>query len=107
MPFERARDASFGNLAVIVWFDRIEIADRDADGLRRYANHGWHVLGLSWRPEVGDDETAAREVDEGFARIRARLGIGMDVRYCPHAAGPPVCWCRKPLTKSVWALLRT
>ena len=26
-----------------------------------------------------------------------RLGVAIDVRYCPHGAGPPVCWCRKPL----------
>jgi aryl-alcohol dehydrogenase-like predicted oxidoreductase len=97
VPFERTRDASFGSRAVIVWFDRIEIADVDADVLRRYANDGWHVLGLSWRPEVGDDTGAALNVDESFARRRERLGIAMDVRYCPHAAGPPVCWCRKPL----------
>jgi histidinol phosphatase-like enzyme len=21
----------------------------------------------------------------------------LDVAYCTHPAGPPVCWCRKPL----------
>jgi histidinol phosphatase-like enzyme len=26
-----------------------------------------------------------------------RLGVDVDTLYCPHAAGPPVCWCRKPL----------
>ena len=25
------------------------------------------------------------------------LGVAIEVEYCPHAAGPPVCWCRKPL----------
>ena len=29
--------------------------------------------------------------------MREQLGIEIDVEYCPHAAGPPVCWCRKPL----------
>jgi histidinol phosphatase-like enzyme len=23
--------------------------------------------------------------------------VSLDYRYCPHPAGPPVCWCRKPL----------
>jgi histidinol phosphatase-like enzyme len=25
------------------------------------------------------------------------LGLSIDVEYCSHAAGPPQCWCRKPL----------
>jgi histidinol phosphatase-like enzyme len=24
-------------------------------------------------------------------------GLPIEVEYCPHAAGPPRCWCRKPL----------
>ena len=105
VPFARARDASFTNRAVIVWFDRLEIADADADVLRRYARDGWHVLGLSWQPDVGDDEAAAREVDASVARLRERLGIAFDLRYCPHSAGPPVCWCRKPLPGMAVALV--
>jgi histidinol phosphatase-like enzyme len=26
-----------------------------------------------------------------------RLGLAIEVEYCRHAAGPPQCWCRKPL----------
>jgi histidinol phosphatase-like enzyme len=55
------------------------------------------VLGLAWRPEVGDDEAAAAQVEAGFAHMRDRLGVAIEVRYCPHGAGPPICWCRKPL----------
>ena len=29
--------------------------------------------------------------------MRELLGLPLDVLYCPHGAGPPVCWCRKPL----------
>lgn len=36
-------------------------------------------------------EMAAR-----FAELAGRLGLD-DIAFCPHAAGPPVCWCRKPL----------
>ena len=25
------------------------------------------------------------------------LGVAIEVVYCPHAGGPPICWCRKPL----------
>jgi histidinol phosphatase-like enzyme len=37
------------------------------------------------------------EADAGFARLQQRLGVSIEVLYCPHAAGPPRCWCRKPL----------
>jgi histidinol phosphatase-like enzyme len=29
--------------------------------------------------------------------MQAELGVEMEILYCPHGAGPPVCWCRKPL----------
>jgi histidinol phosphatase-like enzyme len=32
-----------------------------------------------------------------LARLNERLGLAIDVAYCPHGAGPPRCWCRKPL----------
>ena len=25
----------------------------------------------------------------------------VELAYCPHDAGPPVCWCRKPLPGQV------
>jgi histidinol phosphatase-like enzyme len=25
------------------------------------------------------------------------LGISMEILFCPHGGGPPICWCRKPL----------
>jgi histidinol phosphatase-like enzyme len=25
------------------------------------------------------------------------LEVEMEIEYCPHAGGPPTCWCRKPL----------
>ena len=32
-----------------------------------------------------------------LAELLERFDIEMDVLYCPHPAGPPVCWCRKPM----------
>jgi histidinol phosphatase-like enzyme len=29
--------------------------------------------------------------------MRELLGLEIEVEYCPHAPGPPNCWCRKPL----------
>jgi histidinol phosphatase-like enzyme len=32
-----------------------------------------------------------------LSRTREQLGVTIEFEYCPHAAGPPRCWCRKPL----------
>jgi histidinol phosphatase-like enzyme len=37
------------------------------------------------------------DADAVFARLRELLDVAIEVEYCPHPAGPPVCWCRKPL----------
>jgi aryl-alcohol dehydrogenase-like predicted oxidoreductase/predicted kinase len=97
VAFERVRDPANSNRAVIVWLDDEEMSAERAAALRRYAADGWRVLGLAWRPAVGDDPVAARQADAEFAGLRDRLGVAIDVKYCPHGAGPPVCWCRKPL----------
>src|SRR6185436_19511443 len=94
---ERVHDPSLTDRALIVWCDGFEMSAEQADVLRRHADAGWRVLGLAWRPEVGDDEAAAAQVEAGFAHMRDRLGVAIEVRYCPHGAGPPICWCRKPL----------
>jgi histidinol phosphatase-like enzyme len=26
-----------------------------------------------------------------------QLGVQIEIEICPHPAGPPACWCRKPL----------
>ena len=61
------------------------------------ADDGWKVLGLSWLPEIAETTMTAADADAIFARLRELLGVAIEVEYCPHAAGPPVCWCRKPL----------
>jgi aryl-alcohol dehydrogenase-like predicted oxidoreductase/histidinol phosphatase-like enzyme/predicted kinase len=114
VPFERQYTADRTNRALIVWCDGILLRSRSgartpasADDvavvegrsgvLRRYHDEGWALVGMSWQPEIAAGERAAGEVDAAFARMQALLGVTMDVLYCPHGAGPPVCWCRKPL----------
>jgi hypothetical protein len=48
------------------------------------------TVAIGWRP---DADATLTELD------------GIDVAVCPHAAGPPVCWCRPPLPGLVvaWA----
>jgi histidinol phosphatase-like enzyme len=55
------------------------------------------VLGLGWQPGIAEGRATELEVETGYQRLRETLGIEMDILYCPHRGGPPVCWCRKPL----------
>jgi histidinol phosphatase-like enzyme len=55
------------------------------------------VLGLGWQPEIAQEIVTAEQAEAHYAQMQARLGVAMDVLYCPHGGGPPVCWCRKPL----------
>jgi aryl-alcohol dehydrogenase-like predicted oxidoreductase/histidinol phosphatase-like enzyme/predicted kinase len=114
VPFERWRDSSWTQRAVLFWCDGVLVRSRSglrapassedvdvfaerADILRRYAEQGWLLLGVSWRPDIADGTNTAQQVDAVYARMQELLGVAIDVQYCPHAAGPPVCWCRKPL----------
>jgi predicted kinase len=114
IPFDRKQDPWFVNRAVIVWCDSALLRSRaglrmprnadDVDAvidrgavLRRYADDGWNVLGLSWIPEIAARTMTTVDADAVFARLREVLGVSIEVEYCPHPGGPPVCWCRKPL----------
>jgi aryl-alcohol dehydrogenase-like predicted oxidoreductase len=95
VPFERRVDPWFTNRALIVWCDN-RLGERGA-ALRRYRDDGWLLLGLAWCPQVADGTMTTDEVEGRFAHMQAQLGVAIDVHYCPHPAGPPRCWCRKPL----------
>jgi aryl-alcohol dehydrogenase-like predicted oxidoreductase len=99
IAFERTPDASLTNRALIIWCDAslAEQAAQRRDVLQRYAAEGWRILGLGWQPGIAEKTTTVEEADAVYARLRADLGIEIDIAYCPHAGGPPVCWCRKPL----------
>jgi len=114
VPFERRRDPSRKRRALLVWCDGIVMRSRSGrraasliedieilpgwpETLQRYARDGWTLLGLAWRPEIFEGTVSADQVDASFARMQELLGVPIDVRYCPHGGGPPVCWCRKPL----------
>jgi hypothetical protein len=76
--------------------------DRTRRGrLVRYASDRWLLLVHAWRPQVARNETSVDEVEACFARLREQLGVAVDVACCPHDAGPPACWCRKPIPGSV------
>jgi aryl-alcohol dehydrogenase-like predicted oxidoreductase len=104
VPFERKHHETFTNKALIVWCDGVlggdvaaDLLIHRADVFRRYRDEGWQLLGLAWRPEVEAGTQTREQVDADFGRIQKQLGVSIEVLYCPHAAGPPKCWCRKPL----------
>jgi HAD superfamily hydrolase (TIGR01662 family) len=114
VPFERRADPSRAERAVLIWCDGILVRSRSnqrapssaddlvvdvgrAATLRRYAEEGFRLLGLSWQPDIADGKRTAADVDAVFAKMNELLGLAVEVEYCAHAAGPPRCWCRKPL----------
>jgi histidinol phosphatase-like enzyme len=70
----------------------VEILPKRTETLRRHAAAGFRLLGVSYQP--GIPEEVARAC---FLRTNELLGLDIEVEFCPHGGGPPVCWCRKPL----------
>ncbi len=114
VPFERRMDPSFVNRAVIIWCDGVLLQSRsgrrsptspdDVDVpadraaiLRRHRDDGCRLLGMSWQPDIADGAQFHEGAGAVFARMNELLGLDIEVELCPHAAGPPRCWCRKPL----------
>jgi aryl-alcohol dehydrogenase-like predicted oxidoreductase len=81
-----------GNRALILDLDEAPSPDL----IRQYQDEGWLVFVHGWRPQVARGEMTKDAVEQEFQRLRQALGE-MDWAYCPHDAGPPVCWCRKPI----------
>jgi aryl-alcohol dehydrogenase-like predicted oxidoreductase/predicted kinase/histidinol phosphatase-like enzyme len=109
-----AADLPTAGRAVIVWCDGVlqrsraghrtprdpddvEVLEGRGARLRRYVEEGWKVFGVTWLPEIAEGAMSPADAAALFARLREGLGIDIEIEYCPHAAGPPVCWCRKPL----------
>ena len=49
-------------------------------------------LVYDWNPEG-----SSAALDEAVARLAAKVSGPVEGALCPHAAGPPTCWCRPPL----------
>jgi aryl-alcohol dehydrogenase-like predicted oxidoreductase/histidinol phosphatase-like enzyme/predicted kinase len=97
VPFVRRRHSDFVNRAVVVSCDEMEDLGRVASQRREFRDVGYRLLGISWQPEIAEGKRSEGEVKAMFARESERLGLDVDVECCPHAPGPPRCWCRKPL----------
>jgi aryl-alcohol dehydrogenase-like predicted oxidoreductase/predicted kinase/histidinol phosphatase-like enzyme len=114
LRFERRREPRFRNRAVLFWYDgvlrRSRSGQRTPSGpedvellpgrrelLRRYRDEGWLLLGLSWHPELSAGAVTPEVLAACFARTHELLAAEIEVLYCPHPGGPPICWCRKPM----------
>jgi aryl-alcohol dehydrogenase-like predicted oxidoreductase/histidinol phosphatase-like enzyme len=114
VPFVRGRETTGRGRGLFVWLEGVVVGSRSgrrapstpddvlvlpdrARVLRRHADDGYRLIALSWRPDVALGAVKREELDTVHARISAELGLEMDFLYCPHPAGPPICWCRKPL----------
>ena len=75
-----------------VFFDHGAVTAEQIEQLQDFARAGWLLISLVWRPDA-DSEAIAAEVSDA----RSRLGLEFEAAWCVHPAGPPVCWCRKPL----------
>jgi aryl-alcohol dehydrogenase-like predicted oxidoreductase/predicted kinase len=84
--------------------DDIMIDASRCERLGRFAGERWIVFAHAWRPQVARGEITMADVDACFAQARALLGVDAEFACCPHDAGPPVCWCRKPLPGTVLEL---
>jgi aryl-alcohol dehydrogenase-like predicted oxidoreductase/histidinol phosphatase-like enzyme/predicted kinase len=114
VKFERRPTPGFTGRAVLFWYDGVvrrsrsglrtpalpddvEVLPGRSEALRRYRDEGFRLLGLSWHPEIAAGTATEPGLAACFARTHEDLGLTIEVLYCPHDAGPPACWCRKPL----------
>jgi aryl-alcohol dehydrogenase-like predicted oxidoreductase/histidinol phosphatase-like enzyme len=114
VPFVRQADPARSNRAVIVRADGVlrrsraghrtprsagdlEVPADAAPVLRRFSEDGCRIIALGWRPEVADGTMTAAAAAEIDARLAQAIGAPIEMLDCTHPAGPPICWCRKPL----------
>lgn len=81
--------------AVMLPLDALEEREAAVAELLSSAPTGTACLLFAWRPGAGDDVLArARATANALARATGHV---VEVAFCTHPAGPPVCWCRPPL----------
>jgi aryl-alcohol dehydrogenase-like predicted oxidoreductase/predicted kinase len=96
------RPALIVELDDIVWQgrpstpDAIELRAGARDALVAWSRS--HALAATtWQPGLAS-------IAELQARLEELLGVTLPVMHCAHPAGPPVCWCRKPMPGLALAL---
>jgi hypothetical protein len=59
-------------------------------------------LVFDWIPDGSPDA-----LSDVAARVSTEVSGPVETALCPHAAGPPRCWCRPPLPGLLLAFART
>jgi len=82
--------------------DDVEIMPGRRETLDRYKREGYRFLGASNQSGCSKKPSDPKYVSEEaaracFDRTNTMLRQEIEVQFCPHRAGPPMCWCRKPL----------
>jgi hypothetical protein len=78
-----------------VWIGRprtardVVLAPGAAERLTAWRVAGFALAATTWQPEPFE-----RDID---ARLVELVGAPIAIARCAHPAGPPACWCRKPL----------
>ena len=93
-------DDLVGSLAPTMKSADVAVSDDRVALLTRARESGWLLFVHAWRPQVERGDTTAEHVTACLQRLEELLGAA-DSAYCPHDAGPPRCWCRKPIPGSV------
>jgi D-glycero-D-manno-heptose 1,7-bisphosphate phosphatase len=75
----------------------VRLAPAARELMDRHRSAGFKLLAIAWRPQIHEGVTTDEAVRACFERTNALLGMIVEFVYCPHPAGPPICWCRKPL----------
>ena len=100
-------DELAGGGAAALRADEVALSASRKDLLARRHEEGWVLFAHAWRPQIARGAMTREGVDACFARLREILGVlPIDLALCPHDAGPPACWCRKPIPGSVLELAR-
>ena len=97
VSFTRVADPAHVNRAVIAWCDDPSQLEPLAPAMREHQDGGWTICVLSWQPGIEEGTRTDADVRASFAAVGDRAGLRFDLDICPHGAGPPRCWCRKPL----------
>jgi hypothetical protein len=90
VPFARTPPAEPGGAGVLVAAAALSRPGWE-DAVAQGDPHAPHLL-YDWRPDGSEDELAPLA-----ARLSERVSGPVETALCPHAAGPPTCWCRPPL----------
>jgi len=82
--------------------DDVRVLPNRTEVLRRYKADGYRLLGASNQSGCARDPShefyvSPANVEAALQRTNDLLGVDIEYSFCPHKAGVPQCYCRKPM----------